>query len=72
MELEINEVREKSFSGVLVFGHPYYSSINSTEFNVEHETSCPFPCHIGTSIPTFRGMYIDVIVRRKIALYFFV
>ena len=55
MELEKNGVREKSFLGVLVFGHPYCSSINSTEFNVEHENTCSFPCHIGSSTPTFRG-----------------
>ena len=48
MEFEKNGVREKSFLGVLVFGHPYCSSINSTHFNVEHENKCSCPCHIGT------------------------
>ena len=55
MELERNGVREKSFLGVLVFGHPYCSSINSTEFNVEHKNTCPFPCHIGRSIDNISG-----------------
>ena len=57
MELEKNEVREKSFLEVLVFGHSYCSSINVTEFNTEHENTCSFPCYIGTSILTFRGMH---------------
>ena len=30
MELEKNRVREKTFLGVLVFGHPYCLGINST------------------------------------------
>ena len=65
MELEKNGVREKSFLGVLVFGHAYCSSINSTQFNVEHENTCSFPCHIGSSIPTFLDMYLHVIVPKK-------
>ena len=65
MELEKNEVREKLFFGVLVFGYPYCSSINSTQFNVEHENTCSLPCHIGISIPTFGDMYLHVIVRKK-------
>ena len=65
MELEKNGVRGKSFLGVLVSGQPYYSSINSTQFNVENENICSFPCHIGSSIPTFRDMYLHVIVRKK-------
>ena len=65
MELERNGVREKSFLGVLVFGHPYCSSIDSTHFNVEHENTCSFLCHIGSSILTFRDMYLHVIVRKK-------
>ena len=64
MELERNGVREKSFLGVLLFGHPYCSSINSSQFNVEHKNTCSFPCHIGNSIPTFRDMYLHVIVRK--------
>ena len=47
-----------------MFGHPYSSSINSTQFNVEHENRCLFPCHIGSSIPTFRDMYLHVLVRK--------
>ena len=62
MELEKNGVREKSFLVVLVFGHPYCSSINRTEFNVEYKNACPFPCHIGNSIPTFQEMYLHTIV----------
>ena len=58
MELEKNGVREKSFLGVLVFGHPYCSSINSTQFNIELENTCSFPCHIGSSNPTFWDMYL--------------
>ena len=65
MELEKHGVRVKSFLGVLGFGHPYCSSINSTQFNVEHENSCSFDCHIGSSIPTFQDMYLHVIVRKK-------
>ena len=42
MELEKNGVREKSFLGVLVFRHPYRSSMKSIQFNVEHENTCPF------------------------------
>ena len=66
MELKKNGVSEKSFLGVLVFGHPYCSSSNSTEFNVEHQDTCPFPCHLGSSIPKFRNIYLHVIVRNKI------
>ena len=57
MELEKNGVREKLFWGVLVSGHPYCSSINSTQFNVEQGNTCSFLCHIGSSIPIFRDMY---------------
>ena len=53
--VEKNGVRQKSFLGVLVFGHPYCSSNNSIEFNVEHESTCSFLCHLGSSIPTFWG-----------------
>ena len=55
MELEKNGVGEKSFLEELVFGHPYCLSINSTEFNVEHENTCPLPCHIGSSINNISG-----------------
>ena len=65
---KLHRIREKSFLGVLVFGHPYCSSINSTKFNVEHENTCSFPCHIGSSIPTFWDMYLHVIVQNKIVL----
>ena len=58
MELEKNGVRKKSFLGVLVFGHPYCSSINSAAFNVEHENTCPFHCHIGNSINNISGHVI--------------
>ena len=68
MELEKNEVREKSFLGVLVFNNPHCSSINSTQFNVEHENACSFSFHLDSSIPTFRDMYLHVIVRKKIVL----
>ena len=68
MDLEKNGIGEKSFLGVLVFGHPYCSSINNTQFNVEQENTCLFPCHIGSSIPTFWGMCLHVIVRKKIVL----
>ena len=50
MKLEKNGVRKKSFLVVLVFRHLYCSNINSTAFNVEHENTCPFHCHIGRSI----------------------
>ena len=68
MELEKIGIREKSFLGILVFGHPYCSSINITEINVEHENTCSFPCHIRTFIPTFRDMYLHAIVQKKIVL----
>ena len=66
MELEKKGVREKSFLGVLVFVDPYCSSINSIQFNVEHENTCSFRCHIGSSIPVFRDMYLHVIMQKKI------
>ena len=56
---------EKSFLRVLVFGHPYCSSSNSTEFSTGHETTCPFPCHIGSYIPKSRDIHLHVIVREK-------
>ena len=65
MEFEKNGIREKIFLGVLVFGHPYCSSIDSTHFNVEHENTCSFPYPIDSSILTFRDMYFHVIVRKK-------
>ena len=70
MELEKSGVRQKSFLGVLVFGHPYCSSINSIEFNVEHEKTCSFPCHIGSSIPTFWGHVLTCDCAKKIVLCF--
>ena len=66
--IELDGVREKSCLGVLVFGHPYCSSIKSTDFNLEHKNTCPFPCYIGSSIPTFLDMHLHVIVRKKIVL----
>ena len=71
MQLEKNGIREKLFLEVLVFGHPYCSSINITHFDVEHKNTCSFPCHIGSSIPTFRDMYLHVIVRKKICFIIF-
>ena len=56
MEFEKNGVKEKSVLGALVFAHLYCSNSNRTEFNAEHENTCPFPCYTGTSIPTCRGM----------------
>ena len=63
--LELDDVREKSFLRVLIFGHSYCLSSNSTEFNAEHERTCPFPCHIGCSIPRFRDIYLHVIVQKN-------
>ena len=60
MELEKNGISEKSFLGVLVFVHPYCWSINSTEFNVEHENTCPLPCHIGSFINNISGHAVRV------------
>ena len=68
MELEKNGVREKSFLGVLVFGHPCCSSINGTEFSVQHENTGCFPCHISSSVPTFRGHVITCNYAKKIVL----
>ena len=65
IEFEKNGVREKSFLGVLVFGHPCCSNIDSTHFKVEHKNTCSFPCQIGSSILTFWDMYLHVIVRKK-------
>ena len=48
-----------------VFGYPYCSSSNSTEFSAEHEDKCSFPFHKGNSIPTIRDMLLDVIARKK-------
>ena len=58
---------EKSHFGS-TSGHPYCLGINSTQFNVEHENTCSFPCYIGSSIPTFRDMYLHVMVRKKVVL----
>ena len=71
MELEKNGVTEKSFLGVLVFGHPCCWSINSTQFTVEHGNTCSFPCHLGSSIPMFRDMYLQEIVPKKNCLIIF-
>ena len=62
---ELDGVREKSFLGELVFGHPHCSSSNNTKFNAEHENTCPFPSHIGSSIPTFRDIDLHIIVQKK-------
>lgn len=35
---------------------------SSTGFNTEHENTCPFPCHIDSSIPTYRDMCSQLIV----------
>ena len=66
MELKKNGVREKSLLGILVFRHPCCSSSHSNDFNAEHENTCPFPCHLGRSIPTFQEMYLHSIVRNKL------
>ena len=63
--LELDDVREKSFLRVLIFGHSYCLSSNSTEFNAEHERTYPFPCHIGSTILTFRDIYLHIIVQKK-------
>ena len=70
---ELDGIREKSFLGKLVFGHPHCSSSNSTESNAERENTCPFPSHIDSSIPTFRDIYLHVIVQKKFfSIIFFV
>ena len=53
-----------------VFGYPYCSSSNSTEFSAEHEDKCSFPFHKGNSIPTIRDMLLDVIARKKKSITF--
>ena len=58
MELQKNGVAEKSFLGVLVFGHPYCSSKDSTKFNAEHKNICQFSCHIGSNIPAFSIFFL--------------
>ena len=35
-----------------------------------NRNTCPFTCNIGSSIPIFRDIYLDVIVRKKYFLYF--
>ena len=67
-ELERNGIRKKPFWGVLVFRHPYCSSINSTEFNVERENTCPFHCHIGTSINNVSEHVLTYYCAKKIIL----
>lgn len=62
--------KSESFLGILVFGYPYCSSSNSTEFSTEDEGKFPFPFHIGASIPTIRDMFLDVIVRKKNSIIF--
>ena len=66
MELKKSGVREKSLLGMLVFRYPCCSISHSTEFNAKHENTCPFPCHVGSSIPAFREMYLHSIVRNKL------
>ena len=53
--IELDGVTEISFLGVLVFGYPYCLGINSTEFSVEHENTCIFPCHISSSMNNISG-----------------
>ena len=65
-ELERNGIRKKPFWGVRVFGNPYCSSINSSEFNVERKNTCPFHCHIGSSINNVSGQYLHIIVLKKL------
>ena len=72
MKLEKNGVRKKSFLGVLVFGHSCCLSINSTEFNVEYKQTCPFYCHIGSSINNISGHVLTCNCAKKIVLQFFV
>ena len=69
--IELDGVREKSFLGVLVFGHLYFPSINSTEFNVEHKNTCPFLCHIGSSINNISGQVITCNCAKKNCLIIF-
>ena len=54
-----------------MFGHPYCSSINSTEFNVEHENICPFHCHIGSSINNISGDVLTCNCAKKKLFYNF-
>ena len=70
--LELDGVREKSFLGVLVFRHPYCLSSNSTEFNADHENTCPFPCYISSFIQTFRDIYLHVIVQKTFFFNLFI
>ena len=65
--LEKNGVTEKPFLGVLSFGHPC-SSINRTDFNVEHENTCPLPSYIGSSINNISGHVLTCNCARKIVL----
>ena len=67
-ELERNGIRKKPFWGVLVFGHPYCWSINSAEFNVERENTCPFHCHIRSSINNVLGHVLTYYCAKKIIL----
>ena len=43
-----------------------FSSMNSTEFNIEHENTCPYPCHKGSSINNISGMYLHVTVLEQL------
>ena len=60
------ELKKNNFLGVRGLGHPYCSSSNNTENSTECESTCPFHCEIGSSIPTFRDMHLHVIVQKKL------
>ena len=55
------KIEKKSFLGAQVFGHPYSTSIFKTALGLDHGNTCPFLSHIGSSIPTFRGMYLHLV-----------
>ena len=41
-------------------------SPNSTGYNTDHENTCPFSTFIGSSISTFRNMYLIIVWKTKI------
>ena len=65
MELEKNHFRSTSVWA------SNFRSINSTEFNVEHENTCPFPCHLGSSINNISGQVLTCNCAKKNYLIIF-
>ena len=58
--------RKIIFGGTSVWAPILFEQFqNSTGFNTQHENTCPFSSHIGSYIPTFRGMYFNLTAWKK-------